>query len=96
MASRPRETEREKVNLPPRIFLYTPDQIATLLSMRVQYVTQTLLFYDRREAGIRPKGRLIAVNIAPDGEPPEWRVQESELLRYLRYKGIKFYDRGLG
>lgn len=92
-ASKP---ERDRIGLPPRIFLYTPDQIATLLSLTEKYVRDTLLFYDRREAGIRPKNRLRAINIAPEGETPQWRVTENELLRYLRLKGLKFYERGFG
>lgn len=88
------DPERERVGLPPRIILYTPDQLAAMLSMDEKYVTRALLFYDRLEPGIRPKEKLLARNIAPDGEKPEWRVTEKELLRYLRLKGIKFYERG--
>jgi hypothetical protein len=87
-------SERDKIGLPPRIILYTPDQIAGMLELREEYVRQKLLFYDRREPGIRPKERLRSVNIAPEGETPEWRVSERELLRYLRLKGKKFYERG--
>lgn len=93
MASVP---ERDRIALPPRIFMYTPDQLAQLLSLTEAYVRQRLLWYDRREPGIRPREKLRAVNIAPEGETPEWRVAENELLRYLRLKGIKFYDRGFG
>jgi len=93
MANKP---ERERIGLPPRIFLYTPDQLATLLSMTEKYVRTKLLFYEMREPGLRPRHKLRATNIAPEGEAPEWRVTETELLRYLRLKGIKFYDRGFG
>lgn len=86
--------EHEKVGLPPRIIMYTPDQIATMLQMDEKYVRRKVLFYEEREPGIRPKGRLLARNLAPDGEKPEWRVSERELLRYLRHHGIKFYERG--
>jgi len=88
--------ERDKIGLPPRIFMYSPDQLAALLSVKESYVMKTLLFYDRREPGIRPREKMRAVNIAPEGETPLWRVAENELLRYLRLKGIKFYDRGFG
>lgn len=92
----PQKPERDRVGLPPRIFMYTPDQLAMLLELTEDYIRKRLLFYDRREPGVRPKERLRAVNIAPEGETPEWRVTETELLRYLRLKGIKFYDRGYG
>lgn len=88
--------DRERLGLPPRIFMYTPDQIAQLLELKEDYVRKTLFFYDVREPGVRPRERLRAVNIAPEGETPEWRVTETELIRYLRLKGVKFYDRGYG
>jgi hypothetical protein len=85
---------REQVGLPPRIFFYTPDQIATLFELDVQYVMQTLLFYEKREPGIVPRNKLRAINIAPEGEAPVWRVAESNLIAYLKAKGIRFYERG--
>ena len=88
--------EGEKIGLPPRIFLYTADQIATMLSLDLKYVKTVLLFYDKREPGITPKTRMRAFNIAPEGERPEWRVTEREFIRYLRHRGVKFYERGYG
>lgn len=88
--------ERDRIGLPPRIFLYTIDQVAQLLSLTQPYVKNTLLFYDRREPGLTPKTRLRAINIAPEGETPEWRVAERELIRYLRSRGVKFYETGYG
>jgi len=88
--------ERDRIGLPPRIFLYTVDQVAQMLSLTIPYVKNTLLFYDRREPGLTPKTRLRAINIAPEGETPEWRVTERELIRYLRSRGVKFYETGYG
>lgn len=88
--------ERERVGLPPRIFMYTADQIATMLELTTADVRNRLFFYDRREPGLTPKSKMRAVNIMPEGETPEWRVTERELLRYLRSRGIKFYERGFG
>lgn len=67
-----------------------------MLSLTIPYVKNTLLFYDRREPGLTPKTRLRAINIAPEGETPEWRVTERELIRYLRSRGVKFYETGYG
>jgi len=89
-------TERDAIGLPPRIFMYTPDQIAAMLSLDETYVKKNLLFYDKRQPGIRPKAKLRAINIAPEGETPVWRVSERELIRYLRGRGLKFYERGYG
>jgi hypothetical protein len=90
------EQARDEVGLPLRIFLYTPDQLAQMLSLTEKYVREKLFFYDVREPGIRPRNRLRAVNIAPEGQTPEWRVAERELIRYLRLKGIKIYQRTHG
>lgn len=90
------EPEREKIGLPPRIFMFTADQIATMMELSDVYVKKTLLFYDKREPGLTPKTKMRAVNIAPEGERPEWRVTEREFIRYLRSRGVKFYDRGYG
>jgi hypothetical protein len=88
--------ERDKIGLPPRIFMYTPDQIATMLELDLTYVKKTLLFYDKREPGLAPKTKMRSINIAPEGETPEWRVTERELIRYLRNRGLRFYERGFG
>ena len=89
-------SERDEIGLPPRIFMYTPDQIAGMLQLTEAYVRSTLLFYDRREPGLTPRSKMRSVNIAPEGETPEWRVTEREFIRYLRSRGVKFYERGLG
>lgn len=88
--------EAGKIGLPPRIFMFTVDQIGTMLELTDRYVKETLLFYDRREPGLTPKTKMRAINIAPEGEKPEWRVTEREFIRYLRSRGLKFYDRGFG
>lgn len=87
-------TEGQKIGLPPRPFLYTVDQIATVLSVSVTTVKNTYLWYEERNIGVRPFAKLLAVNISPDGEKPEWRVAELELVRWLRFKGFKVYTRG--
>lgn len=90
------QSTRDRIGMPPRIFMYTVDQIAGMLEAREEYVKRTLLFYDEREPGIAPKSKMRAVNIAPDGEKPEWRVTEREFIRYLKRSGVKFYTRGYG
>lgn len=86
--------ERDRVGLPPRVFFYTPDQIAFMFEVTEDYVKKRMLFYEGREPGIPPKTKLRAVNIAPEGETPQWRVSENVLMGYLRSKGVKFYTRG--
>lgn len=85
--------KREWVGLPPRPFLYTVDQVAAILSLTPGNVKRLYLWYDGRQVGVRPKDKLRAVNIAGEDDRPEWRISEQELIRWLRLKGFKYYER---
>lgn len=85
---------RENLGLPLRVFLYTVDQIALMLGTTEVDVKRRYLHYEGREVVPRPHGKMLARNIADDGEKPEWRVAEPELVRWLRYKGFRLYVRG--
>ena len=84
----------DKLGLPPRIFFFTIDQIATLIELDEKYIKDHLLHYEGRSPGICPRGIMHALNMAPEGEKPEWRVSEQSFMRYLRVRGIRFYERG--
>lgn len=83
-----------RVGLPPKPFLYTIDQISFLLDVTEVYIKRALLHYEGRSVGVAPRDRMVARNIAPEGEKPEWRVAERELTRWMRLKGFKYYERG--
>jgi hypothetical protein len=85
--------QRDKVGLPPRVFLYTLDQIATMLSVTVKTVG-SYLWYDGRSTGVKSVHLMIAHNIAHPTAKPEWRVAERELVRWLKLKGFKYYEFG--
>lgn len=87
--------EDGKLGLPAKPFFYSPEQIAGLLEVKTEYVMQSLLWYEGRSVGYLPKDKLRAINVAPVGETPVWRIPERSLLIFLRYKGIKYYTRGL-
>lgn len=98
-------TEGPKVGLPPRVFLYTIDQIAALLSVDPRTVKTSYLYFDGINVGPVPRDKLMARNIDPDYRPPshaepeghgkaEWRVAENELIRWLKHKGFRLYDTG--
>jgi hypothetical protein len=86
--------DAERIGLPPRIFMFTPDQIATMLEVELSYVEKTLLFYEKRQPGVVPRSKMRAINVAPEGETPIWRVSEVTLIAYLKSKGVRFYERG--
>lgn len=85
--------ERDRMGLPLRPFLYTLDQISTLTTLPLQLLKDGYLHYEGRSVGIRPHHLMRAVNIAHTGDKPEWRVEEREFVRWLRFKGFRIYDR---
>lgn len=82
------------MGLPVRAFLFTVDQLSTMLSVGEDTVKKDYLFYEGRQPGARPKSKMLARNIAPEGSKPEWRVAERELVRWLKSRGFRVYDRG--
>lgn len=99
MVSQPRHVPNstplppDSVGLPQRPFLYTLDQIANLVAVDLLTVKASVHF-EGRSVGARPVKKMLARNIAPEGERPDWRVAERELVRWLRTKGFRFYERG--
>ena len=86
-------SERERFQMPPRLFLYTLDQIATMTGVRLESLKASHIHFDRRSVGARPGDKMLARNIAQDGEKPEWRVAENEFIRWLRKRGFRIYER---
>lgn len=77
-----------------RVFLYTLDQLTQILSIPEAQLMERYLFFQGRSVGIKKNDELLAVNIAPRHAPPEWRVSEKELLRWLAHKGFRVYETG--
>jgi hypothetical protein len=82
------------VGLPPRVFLYTVDQLAVLLNLPEQTLHTSHLFHEGRDVGIRDRHEMLARNIAKPDDKPDWRVSEKEFVRWLKIKGFKYYDTG--
>lgn len=93
MAQR-RDARPDAIGLPQRPFLYTFDQIATLLGLDDEQAVHPHVHFEGRSVGARPVKKMLARNIAPEGERPDWRVAERELVRWFRTKGFRFYERG--
>jgi hypothetical protein len=93
-ANQPRQPRSaEKIGLPVRPFLYTIDQIAVILDLSEERIRAGYVFYEGRSVGFATRDLLMARNIAPQDEKPEWRIAEQELLRWLKRRGFKVYDR---
>lgn len=86
----------ESVGLPFRVMLYTLDQVAMMLNVKIQHLEKKLIHFDGRSVGARHPSLLMARNIMPPGEKPEWRISEQEMIRWCRAKRIKVIYRGFG
>lgn len=86
---------KSDVGVPVRPFLWTLDQVSTILEIDIMQLRQAgYIHYEGRSIGLPSKQVMIARNIAPADRRPEWRIAEKELLRWLRVKGFKYYDKG--
>lgn len=85
--------EGGKIGLPPRVFLYTIDQLGVMLDLSEKTIRGSYLYFEGRSVGARRKDLMIARNIAPATEKPDWRVAEREFIRWMKVKGFRHYDR---
>lgn len=84
----------QTVGLPLRPFLYTLDQLATILNVQTKTLREDYIHFEGRSIGNPDRHVLVARNIAPPDQAPVWRVTERELVRWLKLKGFKYYDTG--
>lgn len=82
----------DRIELPPRDFLYTLDQIATLTEIPLDTLKRSYIFYEGRNVGVCPKTKLKARDISADTKP-DWRVTERGFVQWLRFKGFKYHSR---
>ena len=78
------------IDLPPRIFLYTLEQIAVCIGLPPETLRRKYVYFHGRTSGDRRANLLVARNIAGPESKPEWRVAENELVRWMRRKGFVF------
>jgi hypothetical protein len=81
---------RPLVNLPIVTFLYTLDQIAAMINVSMHDLHYKHLYFHLRSTGRKPRTQMMARNIAPDDEPPEWRVSHTDFVRWLSGNGFEF------
>lgn len=85
-----------QVGLPAIPFLFTLDQIATILSLPVEeFKSKGYIFFEGRSTYIKKTSQMSARNIAPPDQSPVWRVLDQELVRWLKLKGFRYYEAGV-
>ena len=87
-------TEEKNIHLPIRNILYTPDTIGVMLELTTKRILTEFLFFEGRSNGACPRYLMTARNIAPPDSPPDWRITEGELIRWMRHKGFVYYRTG--
>lgn len=81
------------INLPPRIFMYTLDQVAGMLGM-TEVALRTHIHFNNRNFGKPIARMLLAHDVGMNHKAPEWRISEDELVRYLKLAGFRFHRNG--
>lgn len=88
-----KHSPRESVQLPLRVFMYTLDQISEVLQVPLGTIKGGYIYFQGRSQGRARIDLMRARNIAPPESKPDWRVAETELIRWMRYKGFTFSKR---
>src|SRR4051794_40780658 len=88
-----RPVDPEKIGLPLRPFLYSLDQLSVLLDVPEPTLRANYVHYEGRSIGAATRHLMIARNISPPDNKPEWRIAEREVVRWLKFKGFKVYER---
>lgn len=89
-----REIKPESVGFPIRPFLYTLDQVAYLMGMaEITLRSNGTIHYEGRSTGTAKPTQMKARNIAQPESTPDWRVAEQEILRWMKNRGFKIYNR---
>lgn len=84
---------KELVALPHKPFLYTIDQVATLVGLAPASFAKRYVFCEGSDLGANHPRLLRARNIDPDWAVlQEWRINEDELKRWLRFIGLGWKD----
>lgn len=78
---------KARIELPVREFLFTLDQIASLLNVSEANLASNYLFFDGVTTG-SSRGRMRARDISNDPNRRDWRVGESQFMMFLRARGF--------
>lgn len=76
--------------MPYRPFFWSLSQVASMVGTRVD-VVRGWCFFRGRSSGVHDPKQLLAVNMAPPDKRPHWCVEDRELRRYFRARGVRLY-----
>jgi hypothetical protein len=85
----------EAVGLPATPFFYHLDQCAEFMQLTEEQFISSYVWFLGRSTGVKSPRKLKAVNMQPNPDnPPDWRISEGELVRWMKMLGYKVYSRG--
>lgn len=70
-------------------FLFTLDQVATIAQLNLSTFKSKYVYYSGESIGRRDPNLFLARDINPSPNEKDWRITESEVERWLKYKGFK-------
>lgn len=82
----------EKVGLPALVFMFTIDQIASMLNVSEDTVKLVYLYYQGRTSGLKKRHHMLAINIAAEDQQAVWRISLEEYRRWLSRMGFRQGD----
>ncbi len=81
--------------MPPRIFLYTLDQISYMLEIPLKTLKLSYTYFQGISTGPKNRHMILARDISVPGTgQADWRVAETELTRWMKLKGFRFMRGG--
>ena len=87
-------SSRPVVYQPARIFLYTLDQVASMLSVTEQELRERFVFFMELNLGTPARNQMRARNIGPRADQPDrdWRISDEELIAWMKRMRFVNYD----
>jgi len=79
----------QTIGLPPVIFMFTLDQIASMLNIEEMTLRTSYLYFNGRTTGLRKRSHMMAINIGENDAKPDWRVSHQEFVKWLKRHGFR-------
>ena len=80
---------KTQVFMPTLTFLFTLDQIASMLGMSEHDLHYKHIWFLQRSTGRKYRHQMVARNIAADTDKPDWRVSHQDFVRWLNANGFE-------
>jgi hypothetical protein len=91
MASLDSDEERGRIGLPPLLFLFTLEQICSMIQVDMTSLMRNHLWYTGVTPGMPMRRQMRAVNVGEHKEPI-WRVSQRDFVSWAKRQGFKVSD----